>query len=453
MKVTDTWLQTAIARNRGRSRYRVTADRGAGRRGSLMVTIYGDGSATFSMRYTRPSGKRVFMPLGRYGPAGISLKEACNQHDEALRQLEQGHDPIDERAKRQAELLGGGTVGSLVEQFVHRKLRAERWDGAAWVRDRASLKARKRPDEAARWLLGYGGTGRRRGRKPVRKFFDEFGGMKAREVTRRQLIEFLEGIVARGAPVTANRTYALLRQLFAWGAAKDLIPASPMAGVERPGGQEQPRSRILTDEEVRTFWHGLEGMAAPTRLALQVLLATAQRRGELTRARWTHFDLAAKVWTIPPELQKTSHSRREQPQPHTVPLSPLALELLEQLHRLTGGGEWVLPAPGGERPYSENALSRALHRARIGTYTVHDLRRTAASLMTRLGIPRLHVEKVLGHETGDIAAIYDRHDYAAEKRTALERWAEYLGALVEGRAAVVVPMERGLAEPSSSRVA
>jgi hypothetical protein len=135
-----------------------------------------------------------------------------------------------------------------VEQFVHRKLRAERWDEerSKWTRDdKAKTKARKRPDAAAA-LLGYiegDAVARKRRRKTaVATLLSEYGTLKARNLTKRQLIALLDDIVDRGAPITANRTHALLRRLFDWAAAKDLIPASPMAGIERPGGDEPART-------------------------------------------------------------------------------------------------------------------------------------------------------------------------------------------------------------------
>lgn len=459
MRITDTWLQDAISpQKRLQNQYRKTVDRGPARKG-LMVTVFPNGTAGFVMRYTRPSGERVFMPLGNYGRAGLSLAEACKAHDAALSLLEKGLDPKDERERSQKateearrERAGADTVASLVEQFVHRKLRAERWDTEArqWVREsRGNIKARKRPDAAAA-LLGYveaptAATNRRGKRKPVATLISELGHLKARDVTRRQLIQLLDAIVERGAPVTANRVHALLMQLFTWATAKDLIAASPMVGVERPGGEERPRQRVLSANEVKTFWEKLAtaDMAEPTRLALKLLLVTAQRRGELTFAKWSHFDLngkTGKVWTIPVELLKTSHARRAEPEPHIVPLSPLALELLRKLHELTGESPYLLPAHASkkrQRPYSGGVLTRAVlqNKGHFGfgeRFTPHDLRRTAASFMTKLKIPRLHVEKILNHSTGDIAEVYDRHDYAPEKRKALDKWGKHLSEILEG---------------------
>jgi integrase len=429
-----------------------------------VVRLHPTGAVSFRYRYQR-HGKRHWMVLGEYGPGALSLADALDLHHEAQRELEKGLDPLEERAKRQEserkareERAGADTVASVVEQFVRRKLRGERWDEATstWVRDqRAKTKVRKRPEVAAA-LLGYQLPDapppmRRSKREPVATLISELGNAKARDVTRRQLVGFLDSVVDRGAPVTANRVHALLVQMFNWAAAKDLILASPTAGIERPGGEEKPRKRVLNAEEIRTFWAKLDDaeMAEPTRLALKLLLVTAQRRGEITFARWDHFNFDAKLWTIPVALLKSSHSRREEPEPHQVPLSPFALELLGKLRELTGSGKYVLPAYADtrkSRSYSERVLSRAVRdnatHLGLAHFTPHDLRRTAASFMTKLGVPRLHVEKVLNHATGDIAEVYDRHDYLPEKRAALEKWAEHLTRILAGREQAVTPLER-----------
>jgi integrase len=458
--MTATWLESRKEpRNRPSQRYDETVD---GREG-LMVRVFPSGTVSFRFRYTL-GGKRQVMVLGEFGPGGLTLADAFDEHHRAQRELERGLDPIDERRKRQQaeqrardERAGAGTVADLVEQFVHRKLRAERWDEdrQAWVRDeRNKTKARKRP-EAAAALLGYfpgeakAGKGRDRTKKAT--LISKHGKLNARDLTKRQLIALLDEMVDRGAPVSANRTYALLKQFFNWAAAKDLLAASPMAGIERPGGDETPRERVLNADEINAFWNKLPDtdMAKPTELALKLLLVTAQRRGELTFAKWSHFDLDAKLWTIPVELLKTSHTKRTKPQPHAVPLSSLAISLLEELKTLTGAGIYVLPAyvdKTKNRSYSERVLSRAVRENAedfgIKHFTPHDLRRSAASFMTKLGVPRLHVEKVLNHSTGDIAEVYDRHDYLPEKRAALEKWAKRLAEIIEGKDRKVVPISK-----------
>jgi len=454
MKMTATWLESRKeARNRPKERYDETVD---GREG-LMVRVFPSGAVSFRFRYTS-GGKRRVMVLGEFGAGGLSLADAFDLHHQAQRELEKGLDPIEERERRQTEIekarqdrAGAGTVAYVVEQFVHRRLKAERWDAdrKAWVRDaKAKTKPRKRPDEAAA-LLGYrldtlGAPKRRRARrKPVVTLLSKHGALKAREITKKQLVDLLDDIVDRGSPVMANRLYALLKQLFEFAAAKDLIPASPMAGIELPGGEERPGKRKLTEEELITVWTKLDSaaMAPATRLALKLLLVTGQRRGEVTFAEKAHFDLANSLWTIPIELQKTEDATKEPTEPHVVPLSPLAVEIVTKMFALSGSSRWLMRSQYSKKKsdasYSERAVTRAVAENQkhfgIPHWRPHALRRTAYSMMTKLGIPLLHVKKVVNHAIDEMDEVYGRHDYLPEKRAALERWGEYLTALTTVR--------------------
>jgi integrase len=116
-----------------------------------------------------------------------------------------------------------------------------------------------------------------------------------------------------------------------------MIPASPMAGVLRPGGDEVPRDRTLNEEEIRAFWTKLDSakMAIPSKLGLKLLLVTAQRRGEITASQWPQFDIEKALWTIPAEITKNGKE-------HKVPLSPLAIRILAELREITGERPYVL---------------------------------------------------------------------------------------------------------------
>jgi integrase len=232
-----------------------------------------------------------------------------------------------------------------------------------------------------------------------------------------------------------------------------MIPASPMAGVLRPGGDEVPRDRTLNEEEIRAFWTKLDSakMAIPSKLGLKLLLVTAQRRAEITASQWPQFDIEKALWTIPAEITKNGKE-------HKVPLSPLAIRILAELREITGERPYVLASHHNkikpDAPYSERALSQAVRENDehwgIPHFTPHDLRRTAASMMTAIGIPRLHVEKVLNHTLADIAEVYDRHDYFDEKKTALTRWADHLQAVLANKKPKVVPMRNDAKDAKSA---
>jgi integrase len=181
-------------------------------------------------------------------------------------------------------------------------------------------------------------------------------------------------------------------------------------------------------------------MTDPLKIACRLLLVTAQRRGELAKARWADIDVQAATWTIPAEHSKNGKT-------HVVPLSRLALDLFSELRERTGYSPHLFPSPqNAKRPIIERSLSRAVHNNQshfgLEPFTPHDLRRTAASLMTMLGVPRLHVSKVLNHAEDSVTAVYDRHDYVSEMRAALDQWARHLIVIVSGGESKIVPLQR-----------
>lgn len=156
---------------------------------------------------------------------------------------------------------------------------------------------------------------------------------------------------------------------------------------------------------------------------------STQRKGEVALLRWDCLDWEAAMWTIPGE-------NAENGKVHCVPLSPLALDLLRQAKELAAGSPWVFPGPrnDGAAPMGDTAADHAMRRALpalgLTDVTPHDLRRTAASHMTALSVPRLVVSKILNHAERGVTAVYDRHSYDREKRDALEKWARKLRSLL-----------------------
>jgi len=156
-------------------------------------------------------------------------------------------------------------------------------------------------------------------------------------------------------------------------------------------------------------------------------LLTAQRGGEVSTMRKADLDLTGGWWTIPGEFSKNGLA-------HRVPLSPLAMEIVKEALAAADGSEWVFPSPTSDGPVRSiwKAVKRVRDRCKVD-FRPHDLRRTAASLMTGMGISRLTVSKILNHVESDVTAIYDRHSYDAEKRQALEAWAARLEEIFSGR--------------------
>ena len=192
---------------------------------------------------------------------------------------------------------------------------------------------------------------------------------------------------------------------------------------------ENQRDRVLTESEIRIVWRAIEVERPLVAAIIKLRLVTAQRGGEVMSMRWSDIDAATGWWTIPAERAKNGLS-------HRVPLSSLAAEILEAVRPLGNGSPWVFPSQRKGRHLEQ--LVQAAHRIRNRSkvdFTAHDLRRTAASLMTGMGISRLTVSKILNHVERGVTATYDRHSYDNEKRQALETWATRLQGIVAGKAA------------------
>lgn len=349
----------------------------------------------------RHHGKARRMTLGTYPVVGLA--DARLKLAKARKLLERGEDPgatlvMERRAEREAE-----TVKELVDEYLEKWARPRK--RSAYEDERILYK-----DVVPRW-----------------------GRRKAKDIRRRDVITLLDSVVERGAPVQANRTLITIRRVYNWAITRDIVGANPCLGLQKPSAEKQ-RDRVLSADEVAALWCGLDraGMSDTTRLALRFQLTTAQRKGEVINAEWTEIDLDEGVWTIPSEKVKNRRT-------HRVPLSSLALKLLEEIKTNASGSPWLFPSPRGNGPISPPSVDHAVRDNRdvMGVYDVtpHDLRRTAASHMTSMGIIRLTVSKILNHADSGVTAIYDRHSYDPEKRHALEAWGRRLEEITTGSAA------------------
>jgi integrase len=389
MKFTDRGVRNLQAKEK---RFEIWEARGLGLR------VAPSGLKTWIFLY-RFDGKSRRVCLGRY--PRLSVAQAHRAHGVAVAQLADGIDPGTLRVREKKSERDAPTIATLAKDYIDKHARPKK---RSWKADDATL---------------------RRDVLPV------WGDRKAKEIRRRDVIDLLDGIVLRGAPIAANRTFAMVRRMFSWAIERDMLEHSPCTHVRRPA-PEHRRDRVLSSAELAKLWPALSEASVddPVRLSLAFMLATAQRLGEILSARWEDIDLAARVWTIPAEKAKNGLA-------HRVPLSPLAHRLLARA-RLSGkASKWVFASAWrpdedetGENvdaPIERHAprrwIQRNLEALEIEPFTPHDLRRTAASHMTSVGIPRLTVSKILNHAETGITSVYDRHSYDAEKKKALERWA------------------------------
>jgi integrase len=253
------------------------------------------------------------------------------------------------------------------------------------------------------------------------------------EISRRDVVELLDSIVDEGRGTTANRLLAAIRKLFNWCIERGVLEPSPCAGIKAPA-RETSRERVLSDEELPWLWQACCDQGYPFGPLVQLLILTGQCRDEglMTLGE---ASLDERLWTIPSGRAKNGIE-------HVVPLSRAVVETFEALPRI-GGPRGFIFTTTGRTSVSGFSCAKALAdrrmleiaRAEAGEaeedpdaveiphWTLHDLRRTAASGMARLGHPPHVVEAVLNHRSGTIrgvAAVSNRHPYAEEKRRALE---------------------------------
>ena len=363
----------------------------------LYLIVQPSGARSWAVRY-RYNGTPRKHTLGPY-PA-IDLKTARELGTKTLRTAAEGRDPAGEKQVQQAN-----SVADVVAQFLAKH-------GQRNYRPR-TLK------EADRLLRLY--------------VMSRWGARPIAGVTRKDVRDMLDDLTDN-TPVLANRVHSITRKLFGWAVAQEIIPTSPLTGLKAPA-EEKSRDRILTDPELAAVWRAAGPMGTYGAL-VRLLALTGQRRGEIAGLTWAEIDSKKLLITLPRERVKNDRS-------HEIPLSPQAVALIEALPRLSD--RYVFSLGGGPINGFGKFKERLDKLCGVEDFTLHDLRRTAASGMARLGVGLPVIEKVLNHVSGSfagVAGIYQRHDFAGEKRRALEAWGNHVATITSGKTAKqkVVPL-------------
>ena len=363
------------------------------------------GRKTFVLMY-RTGGRRRRMKLGTY-PA-LGLAKARQQAFGVLGAVERGEDPAEKRKQDR----NAGTFEELAQLYLEMHARPNKKP--------ASIK------EDTRILDTY--------------LLPAWGRRKFQSITRSDVIHLLDEVkFKRGAPVMANRVKALASTIFNFAARKALVPetfANPCANVEQPT-KEKSRDRVLSDDEIKALLKDLENRAEPTASIYRLVLLTGQRPGEVKALRWCDID-GENIWTIPATETK---NHRE----HKVPLSFHALAVIERLRPLTGDGEFVFAAPGGGHIQWLQKMSQRIQKNTGFNFRPHDLRRTCATNLSKLGVDDFTIARILNHSwpMGQMTAIYNRWDRLPKMEQALQKWGAKLEAIVTGEgAAKVVTFKR-----------
>lgn len=398
----------------------------------LYVAVTRTGVISFRFDY-RVNGRRETLVIGKYDPTvgakkpreldeldygmSLSLAEARLLMTRAHRSIEQGESPSRSKVEKRTEAADALTFGSWAEKYFAEADLAE------------STKAM---------------------RKSVydRNLADEFGRLKLEEITPVRLMARCEKIKERGAAAPAVHAREIVLQVFRFVQARGLKIDNPAESI-RPSAIAtfKARDRALTPAEIHTFFKALEQTATMStlRLAVKFMLLTLVRKTEFIEAKWDEVNFETAIWTIPKERMKAGR-------PHNVYLSQQALDILVAFKTCFSASSYLHPGRyETELPISSATLNRVIDATvkvvhdrgeDFDPFTVHDLRRTASTLLHEAGFNSDWIEKCLAHEQRGVRAIYNKAEYAEQRRAMLQAWADMLDAWIKNSASVV-PIRRG----------
>lgn len=430
----------------------------------LYLVIQPSGAKGWALRY-RFAGKPAKLTLGKWPVMGLA--EARKAASGALEKVERGENPATEKKvakKAQAAAakaleaagdLDAGKALAMLSQFEREgmsdaiaKIAPDAVAGLrAKVAERNTVKALVQ--EFDKRYLSKLKSG-----DHARQFLERFtvkawGERDIATITKDDLLELLDGIADSGREVTANRVLAHTRKFLNWCVERNVLAVSPAIGV-KPVTKEESRDRVLTDDEIKLFWRACDATGQPWGPFGKLLLLTGQRLNEV--AQMTDAEIRGDTWHL-------SRDRTKNGRAHDVPLSQAARDVLEGMARIKSRAGYIhttngtSPVQGFHKAreaiaakMAELAADDAGEVVEIAPWTFHDLRRTCATGLARLGVPVRVTEAVLNHVSGTgggIVSVYQRHDYADEKRDALEAWGRYVLALVEGQPDNVVRIQAG----------
>ena len=350
-----------------------------------------------------PGGKKSFIYIYRFkrkskrmtiGPyPQISLQQARTIARDFAYQLSRGIDPNVER-KSDDKITAGIKFSALVDEFI----------------ENSAKRTTKSWRETERILR--------------KQFIPQFGNVYVHELAKARIHAALDLIYRNSGPSAANHAHANVRRCLNYAVERGHIDRSPCSGMKRPARTSE-RNRVLTDDELRRIMKTANDVDYPFGPFIKSLVLTGQRRNDVAKMEWSHLDFATRTWHQPGEANKSGHK-------HIVPLSDQMGLVLQSIPRLSE--KHVFPARGSENAISGFSRWKKAFDRRSGTsgWTLHDLRRTAATGMALLGVAPHVIELVLNHRSGQlsgIARIYNRHEYLDEQREALQRWADRVTAI------------------------
>src|SRR5262245_7928682 len=371
------------------------------------VVYWDAGCPGFGVKVT-PKGRKVFIALYRTGGAGsklrkytigpygrVTLHQARVAAQKVFAAKFEGRDPAAEKREAKRRVVAD-RVEDLLETFISQRLSQNRSGG-----------------EIARLLR--------------REMGKSWIGRSIHEISKRDVVELVSAVEQRGAPMAANKTLKSIKTFLRWCAGRAVLDQSPAEGVPLPS-KEVARDRVLDDNELAHVILAARQIGGPYGGIVEFLALTGQRREEVARLQWEELDLARGIWTIP-------KSRTKNAKAHLVHLSEQSLAVLK---RADQRGPLVFSLLGTKPFQKFSKAKRELDQlSGVAGWRLHDLRRTCVSGMAWLGVAPHVADKILNHQTGTIsgvAAVYQRHEFLAERRAALDVWGAHIDQVLAARA-------------------
>ncbi|EKS0556056.1 tyrosine-type recombinase/integrase [Escherichia coli] len=382
-------------------------------RDGLYVAVLTSGTVSFRYDY-RINGRRETLVIGQYGRDGISLAEAREELIAAKKLLKAGQSPAAAKRDGIKKIRGAETFAVHTDSYMKHVILAD------------STRAMKQA-VIDRDIL------------PV------LGNKMMAEITTSMVRDLCDRIVERGGRATAVQAREIISSVYRHANYRGHGLFNPAADI-KPSSIAifKPRERTLTPEEIGLFFRTLDAIGAmgTMKMALKLVLITMVRKGEFTNATWDEIDFKKWTWTIPSDRMKGSRA-------HVIYLPKQAQDILVGLQMCAGGSEYLVPGRYNFRkPLSNAALNSLIDRTvkiinedgeHIQGFTVHDMRRTASTLLHEAGYPSDWIEKALAHEQKGVRAVYNKAEYARQRAYMLQQWADMIDSWINGEHTDLIP--------------
>jgi integrase len=382
------------------------------------VVYWDSGLSGFGVKLT-PKGRKVFIVLYRTAGAGSRLRKytigpygrvTLHQARVAAQKVHaarlEGRDPAAEKSEAKRRMLID-RVEDVLEAFITQHV------------------SRNRSAREVSQMLR-------------REIGSAWGSRSIHEISKRDVIDVISAIEQRGAPIAANKALKAVKTFFRWCVGRALLNQSPADGIPLPA-KEVPRDRVLSEDELARVIGAARKIAGAYGGIVEFLALTGQRREEVAQATWDEFDLEQRLWSLP--NRRTKNGKH-----HVVHLSDESIAVLRQTPKR---GQFTFSHSGTTPFQGFSRAKRDIDKlSGVRSWCLHDLRRTCVSGMARLGVAPHVADKILNHQGGTIsgvAAVYQRHDFMAERKDALHRWGSHLAGIVDAGTARLQPALRRVA--------